>query len=83
MVVTIVEDNNTLKYQETINVDVENIASKNLSFWRPIDEVIENSYFEATNLLPAKDLDQCRDHRNELHNIPNEIKTAVKKMAME
>ena len=64
MVVTIEEDNNTLKYQETMNVDVENIASKKQPFCRPIYEVIENSYFVATKLFPTKHLDQCRNNPN-------------------
>ena len=31
-----------------MNVDIDNIASKKQLFWRPIYEVIENSYFEET-----------------------------------
>ena len=54
------EEKNTLKYQKTMNVDVENIASKKQLFWRPIYEVIGNSYFEATKLFLTIILDQCR-----------------------
>ena len=36
-----------------MNVDIENSASKKQSFWRPIYEVIENSYFEETRLFPT------------------------------
>ena len=68
-----------MKYQETTNVDVGNIASKNQLFWRPIYEVIENSYFEAAKLSQTKKLDQCRNNPNEPKNIPNEIKTDKKK----
>ena len=32
MVVTMKEDKNNLKYQETMNVDIENIARKNNHF---------------------------------------------------
>ena len=42
--------------------------------WRPIYEVIENQYFEATKLFPKKVLDQCRNNPNNPQNIPNEIK---------
>ena len=46
IVVTIKEDKNNLVYQETMNVEIENIASKKQLFWRSIYEVNENSYFE-------------------------------------
>ena len=42
MVVTIEEEKNTFEYQETMNVDVENIANKKQKFWRPIYEVVDN-----------------------------------------
>ena len=45
MVVKIEEDNNTLGYQETMNLDIENIASTNQTFWISIYEVIHYSYF--------------------------------------
>ena len=51
MVVKIEEENKTLGYQETMNVDIENIASKNQPFWRPIYEVIDDSYFGLVNLF--------------------------------
>ena len=34
-----------MEYQEIMNADVQNIASK-YYFWRPIYGVIDNSYFE-------------------------------------
>ena len=67
-----------MKYQETINVDVQNISSKMNKFWRPIYEVIENSYFEARKIFPTRFLDQCRNNPNETQNIPNETKSALK-----
>ena len=36
-----------------MNVDIGNIASKKQPFGRPINEVIENSYFEETKLFPT------------------------------
>ena len=62
-----------------MNVDIENISSKKQPFWIPIDEVIENSYFEATKVFPTKQLDQCRNNPNEPQNIPNEIKLVLNK----
>ena len=49
MVVTKEDENNTSKYQETMNVDIEIIA--NIKNWRPIYKVIYNSYFAATSYL--------------------------------
>ena len=45
MVVTIKEENNTFKYQETMNLEIDKIASKTLLFWRSVYEVIDYSYF--------------------------------------
>ena len=45
MVVIIQEAENTLKYKETMNVDIKNIASTDQPFWRSIYEVIDVSYF--------------------------------------
>ena len=53
MVVTMKEYKKTLEYQETLSIDIVNIASKKQPFWRPIYEVIENSYFEETKLFPT------------------------------
>ena len=66
-----------------MDVEIENIASKKYPFWRPIYEVIENSYFEETKLFPTTFLNQCRNNTNEPHNIPNEIKTDFKIIAPE
>ena len=54
-----------------MNADVENIASKKQQFWRPIYEVVDNSYFEATKLFPTNVLDQCRNNPNNPQKIPN------------
>ena len=62
-----------------MNVGIENISSKKQPFWRPIYEVIENSYFEETKLFPTNFLNQCRNNPNEPHNISNEIKEALGK----
>ena len=61
-----------------MNECIEIIASKKQSFWRPIYEVIENSYFEETKLFPTTFLNQCKNNPNEHHNIPNEIKAVFK-----
>ena len=53
-----------MEYQETMNVGIENIASKKQPFWRPIYEVLENSYLEATKLFPTRLSDECINNPN-------------------
>ena len=72
-----------MEYQETINVDIGNIASKKQPFWMQIYEVIENSYFEETKLFPTRVFPQCRNNPNEPQNIPNEINAALQNIATE
>ena len=52
MVVTIEEYNKTLEYQETINLDIANIASTGQQIWRSIYEVIDDSYFLSSKIIP-------------------------------
>ena len=37
-----------------MKVEIENIDNKKQLFWRPIYEVIEDSYFDETKLFPKK-----------------------------
>ena len=46
-VVTIEEEMNTLEYQETMNLDSENIAITSQQIWRSIYEVIHDDSFKA------------------------------------
>ena len=71
-----------MEYQETINVDIENIAIKRQPFEISIYEVIDDSYSEE-KLFPTTFLNQCRNNLNELQNIPSEVKASFLKMAME
>ena len=57
-------------------------CQKKQPFWKPIYEVIENSYFEETKLFPTI-LNQCGNNPNEPQSIWNEIKAALKKVATE
>ena len=52
VIVTIEEENNTFEYQETMNVDIENIAIKKQPLWRPIYEVIENKIISNKTFGP-------------------------------
>ena len=71
-----------MEYQETMNLDIETIASKKQPFWRSIYEVIDDSYSEIVKLFPTTLLDQYRDFTNEYQQITSEVKAALK-MAME
>ena len=51
MVVSIEEEQKTLEYQETMKLDVENIANNNNNKWILIYEVIDNSCFAAKNIF--------------------------------
>ena len=75
MVVTTKAKKNTLKYQEKMNVVIENIASKKQPFWRSIYEVIDDLYFEVVKLFPTTFLNQCTNNPDKHQNIPSEVKT--------
>ena len=67
-----------MEYQETMNVDIEKMASKKQPFWRPIYEAIGDSYFEETKLFPTKFSNQYKNNPNKIQNIPKEIRSALK-----
>ena len=54
MVVTIKKDKKALEYQETMNLDIENILSTDQPFWRSIYEVIYDSYFGVVKCFPKR-----------------------------
>ena len=58
--ITIEDEKKTLEYQETINLNIENIASTSQNIWRSIYEVIGDSYFNVVKLFPTELLDQCK-----------------------
>ena len=53
MFVTVKEEKKTLKYQEKMNVDIENIFSKKEQFWRSIYEVIDDLFIEDNRDVPS------------------------------
>ena len=46
-----------MEYQETMNLDIEIIASTSQKNWRSIYEVIHDDYFKVVKLLPTQFLD--------------------------
>ena len=71
-----------MEYQETMNLDIENIAITNQQIWKSIYEVIHDDYFKVVKLFPSEFLNQCKNNPNEPQNIPNEVKSSLKKMAL-
>ena len=63
-VFTIEEENKTLEYQETINLDIKNIDSTKQQIWRSIYEIIYGDYFKAVKLFPSKLLNQYKNKQN-------------------
>ena len=45
------KEKNTLEYQVTMNLDIENIASTYQQIWRSIYEVIDDQYFKVVKLF--------------------------------
>ena len=68
-----------MKYQETINVDIENIDSTKQPFWRSIYEVIDGLYFKVVKHFPKIFLNQCKNIPYEPQNIPSEVKASLRK----
>ena len=66
-----------------MNVDIENIASKNQQIWRSIYEVIHYHYFRVVKFFPNKILNQCKNNPNGPQNIPNKVRAAFKNMSLE
>ena len=65
MVILIKKEQKTLEYQETMNLDVENIANnKNMSV------------FASTKHFPTEFLDRYKNYSNNIQNIPSELKLA-------
>ena len=62
-----------------MDVNIENIASKKQPYWRSINRIIDNSYFEVVKLFTTTFLNQCKNNTNEPQNIPSEFKAYFKK----
>ena len=71
-----------MEYQETIDLDIENIASTNEKIWVSIYEFIRDDYFKVIKFFPNKFLNRCKNNPNKPQNIKNEVKAALKSMAL-
>ena len=54
-----------MEYQETMNLDIENIASPSQKTFRSIYEVINDDYFKAVKFFPTEFLNQFKNNTNE------------------
>ena len=66
-----------MKYQEIMNLDIENIASTSQNNWRSIYEFIHDDDFKSVKLLSSKFLRHSK-RKNEPQNIPYESKAVFK-----
>ena len=42
--------------------------------WRPIYEVIDESYIKGSKIFPDDFIKECQNNSNEAHDIPREVK---------
>ena len=62
-----------------MNVDIENITSKNKHLGDQYTTLVIIHFFSEAKLFSTGFLDQCRNNPNGPQNIPNRTKTALKK----
>ena len=66
-----------------MKIDVENIAKNKNTYWRPIYEVIQDSFFAETKTFPPIVLELCGKIQMRLISYHLKSKYLWKKMAME
>ena len=66
------------------NIDTYETRKKvNTTKWRPIYEVIDESYIKDSEIFSDDFIKECNDNSNEAHNISREVKNNIKRIAME
>ena len=66
------------------NIDTYETRTKfNTTKWRPIYEVIDESYIKESKIFSNDFIKECMDNSNEAHDISREVKNNIKRMAME
>ena len=79
----------TKSYKETMGEDIEtidtydNITKVNITQWRPIYEVIYESYIKESNIFPDDFIIECKNNSNEPQFISSVVKNNMKRMTME
>ena len=70
--------------QDISNIETfETITKVNTTKWRPIYEVIDESYIKDSEIFSDDFIKECNDNSNEAHNISREVKNNIKRIAME
>ena len=77
MFISIEEEQNTLEYQETMNVDVENIANNNNEIRDQYTKLLI-IHFCSNKTFPTELLDQCINNPNQPQKLTSEVKVALK-----
>ena len=68
MEIDLEEEKNTEAYQETLNSDIEifdrieNIHQHHKTHWMKINKVIQQDFFEETDIFPYQFLKQCNNN---------------------
>ena len=76
--VTIEDEKKTLECQETMNLDIENIASTSQKNWRSIYEFIHDDYFKGVKFFPTEFLNHCKDKKVSLKTYQMRSKQILK-----
>ena len=70
--------------QDINNIDTyETITKVNTKKWRPIYEVIDESYIKYSKISSEDFIKECMHNSNEENDIPREVKNNIKRMTME
>ena len=70
--------------QDVDNIDTYETRTKdNTKKWRPIFEVIDESYIKDSKISPENFIRDCKNNSNKARNIPRDVKNNIKQMAME
>ena len=74
------KERKTKAYKETMIQDNENIATYetrtkvNITQWRPIHEVVDESYIKDSNISPDDFIRECKNNSNETQFISSDVK---------
>ena len=55
----------------------------NTTKWRPICEVIDESYIKGSKIFSHDFIKECMDNSNKAHDIPRYVTNNLKRMAIE
>ena len=73
------EEQNTESYKYTMNIDIENINTIGkmhklyTKWWRTIYKVIQQYFFDETDIFQGGLIKHCNNNANEIHNRPIEV----------